>query len=111
MGELRAVSEGVFRAQTEGGRAMREAGLAKRHVQRLASENAALVGHNNSKQKIKHLQVSVIVRRSARRGVFPRVEGDLAPCMNSSEFFFFFAGGGKRSVSRGWADFSRLCVD
>lgn len=47
-----------YRAQTEGGNALREAGLANRNVQRLASENAALVGHNNNKQKIKHLQVS-----------------------------------------------------
>lgn len=57
MRELRALSEGMCRAQTEGGKAKREAGLANRHVQRLASENAALAGHNNTKQKIKHLQV------------------------------------------------------
>lgn len=47
----------MCRVQTEGSKAMREAGLANRHVQRLASENAALAGHNNNKQKIKHLQV------------------------------------------------------
>ncbi len=81
MGELRALSEGVCRAQTEGGRAIREAGLANRHVQRLASENAALVGHNNSKQKIKHLQVSVIARQAcvcgARRGIGSRRRGSI----------------------------------
>lgn len=57
MKELRALSEGMCRVQTEGGKALREAGLANRHVKRLATENAALAGHNNSKQKIKHLQV------------------------------------------------------
>ncbi|CAM9430510.1 unnamed protein product [Ectocarpus sp. 6 AP-2014] len=56
MTELKASCEGMYRAQTEGGNALREAGLANRNVQRLASENAALVGHNNNKQKIKHLQ-------------------------------------------------------
>lgn len=55
--ELRALTEGMCRVQAEGGKAIREAGLAKRNVQRLASENAALAGHNNNKQKIKHLQV------------------------------------------------------
>ncbi|CBJ48731.1 hypothetical protein Esi_0046_0128 [Ectocarpus siliculosus] len=56
MTELKASCEGMYRAQTEGSNALREAGLANRNVQRLASENAALVGHNNNKQKIKHLQ-------------------------------------------------------
>ncbi|CAM9196150.1 unnamed protein product, partial [Scytosiphon promiscuus] len=56
MAELRALTEGMCRVQAEGGKAIREAGLAKRNVQRLASENAALAGHNNNKQKIKHLQ-------------------------------------------------------
>lgn len=56
--DLRAVNDGLCRAQTEGGKAMREAGLANRQVQKLANENASLVGHNNNKQKIKHLQVS-----------------------------------------------------
>lgn len=58
--ELRELSEGMCRVQTEGGKALREAGLANRHVQRLASENAALAGHNNNKQKIKHLQVCAL---------------------------------------------------
>lgn len=58
MQELRTLTDGLYRARTEEGKALREAELANRQVQQLASENAALAGHNNTKQKIKHLQVN-----------------------------------------------------
>lgn len=57
--ELSGLTHEVRRAQTEEYRAVREASIAQRQVQQLASENAALAGHNNAKQRMKHLEVHV----------------------------------------------------
>lgn len=55
--ELKILSDGLCRVQTEEGKALREAGIANWQVERLTNENVALAGHNNTKQKIRHLEV------------------------------------------------------